>query len=125
MKEVVVGRESDFGDADRKVVSIDGVEVGVFRLNGQFTAYMNYCPHLGGPACQGALLPRTIVDLSIDNVDMSRRFSKSKRSIVCPWHGMEFDVATGLHVTSPTLHLTKVPVRIDGGDVILTIEERS
>jgi nitrite reductase/ring-hydroxylating ferredoxin subunit len=48
MREVNLGLVSAFSDPGRKVVEIDGVEIGVFHVKGQFTAYGNICPHMGG-----------------------------------------------------------------------------
>jgi hypothetical protein len=53
MREINVGPASTFADPGRKLIESDGVEVGVFKLGGEFFAYENVCPHMGGPACQG------------------------------------------------------------------------
>ena len=49
MKDVVIGKAAAFPDPGRKVVEVDGAEVGVFCRNGKFTAFENVCPHMGGP----------------------------------------------------------------------------
>ncbi len=124
MTEISVGRVDAFADPGRKVVEVGGVEIGVFRFNGAFTAFENLCPHLGGPVCQGLMLPRTVDDVSQDNVNLARNFSKSQHNVICPWHGMEFDVSTGEHVTTKTLRLRKVTVRVDDGEVFVTVPDR-
>jgi len=121
---VVIGRAKEFSDGDRKVLVVDGTEIGVFRQGSQFLAYLNRCPHLGGPACQGLILPRTIEDTAIENVDLARSFSRSEKTVVCPWHGMEFNIATGEHVTSSRLRLQKVPVRVENGEIVVTLKEQ-
>lgn len=123
MTEISVGRAEAFADPGRKVVEVGGIEVGVFKFNGAFTAYENLCPHLGGPACQGLMLPRTVDD-GQDNVNMARSFSRTQYNVICPWHGMEFDVTTGEHVTTKTLRLRKVQVRVDDGEVFITVPDR-
>ena len=40
------------------VVEVDGTAVGVFCLDGKFTAFENVCPHMGGPVCQGKIIAR-------------------------------------------------------------------
>ena len=102
MTEVSVGRAESFADPGRKVVEIGGIEIGVFKFQGDFTAFENICPHLGGPACQGLMLPRTVDDVAQDNVNLARSFSKTQHNVICPWHGMEFDISTGEHVTTKT-----------------------
>jgi hypothetical protein len=58
MREIVICKVSSFPDPGRKVVELDGTEVGVFCRNGKFTAFENICPHMGGPVCQGKINPR-------------------------------------------------------------------
>ena len=122
MTDVVIGPAAEFSDGDRKVLVIDGTEIGVFRQDGHFMAYLNRCPHLGGPACQGLILPRTIEDVSIENVDLARSFSRSEKTVVCPWHGMEFSIATGEHVTSSRLRLARIPIRVEQGEIVVTLD---
>ena len=124
MAEVSVGREDAFADPGRKVIEVGGIEVGVFKFKGAFTAFENLCPHLGGPVCQGLMLPRTVDDVAQDNVNLARTFSKTQHNVICPWHGMEFDVSTGEHVTTKTLRLRKVAVRVEEGEVFITVPDR-
>jgi len=123
--DVIIGRVDEFSDGGRKVLVIDGTEIGVFQQGGSFFAYLNRCPHLGGPACQGLILPRTIEDIAVENVDLARSFSRSEKTVVCPWHGMEFSIATGEHVTSARLRLERVPLRIAEGEIIVTLKTES
>jgi len=57
MADVTVAKASSFEDPGRKVFDINGTEVGIFKLGGQFYAWENRCPHLDGPAVQGRLGP--------------------------------------------------------------------
>ena len=57
-RDVVIGKAAAFPDPGRRVVEVDGIEVGVFCLNGKFTAFENVCPHMGGPVCQGKIIAR-------------------------------------------------------------------
>ena len=58
MREIALGRASAFPDPGRRVVDVDGIEIGVFCRNGSFTAFENVCPHMGGPVCQGKIIAR-------------------------------------------------------------------
>lgn len=124
MPEISVGRASDFADPGRKVVDIDGLEVGVFRLGDEFFAYHNVCPHLAGPACQGKILPLTLEDVGDDRTSAGRVFSRTQTNVVCPWHGFEFDIRTGQHPTNPRVRLRRVPVVSRDGEVYLDLPER-
>ena len=58
MAEKLVGKISEFKDGDRRIVFLGDHEIGVFRENGTFYAYSNYCLHQGGPACEGLTIAK-------------------------------------------------------------------
>jgi nitrite reductase/ring-hydroxylating ferredoxin subunit len=91
VKQVVIGKASSFPDPGRKVVELDGTEVGVFCVNGKFTAFENVCPHMGGPVCQGKINPRVLEVIAEDKTSLGLAFSKEQINVACPWHGYEFD----------------------------------
>jgi len=122
MTEVSVGKASTFADPGRKVVEVNGVEIGVFQLGSTFYAYENSCPHLDGPACQGLILPCTTETFEPQTgKGLGRVFSKKQMNVVCPWHGMEFDIRTGEHPTDRRIRLKKVPVRVEADEVMVTV----
>ena len=47
-------------------MSCDGVEVGVFKVDGQFVAWHNVCPHREGPVCQGRIYQRVVEPIAGD-----------------------------------------------------------
>ncbi len=57
MQAFRVGLISDFKNRDKKVILVDNEEVGIFRIDDNFYAWKNICPHQGGPVCQGRLYP--------------------------------------------------------------------
>jgi nitrite reductase/ring-hydroxylating ferredoxin subunit len=124
MPEVSIGPAADFADPGRRVVEIDGTEVGVFRLRGAFTAYLNICPHQGGPVCQGKIIAKVDEDIAPDGRSRGLVFAKDRTNIICPWHAYEFDIATGAHAGNAKVRLKAVPVKVEAGDVILTLPER-
>lgn len=121
MREVNIGKVSSFVDPGRKVFDIEGTEVGVFRLDDEFYAWENRCPHLDGPACQGKLLPCTTEATNADGTSRGREFSKTRMNVVCPWHGFEFDIRTGRHPTNGNVRLRAVKLRISDGDIFVSI----
>jgi len=50
-------------------------------------------------------------------------FSKTKLHVVCPWHGFEFDIRTGIHPGNSKARLRKIKVAVSDGDVIVTVPE--
>jgi nitrite reductase/ring-hydroxylating ferredoxin subunit len=121
MKEIFVAREGDIADGDRKVIAVDGVEVGVFRVGGAFHAWRNACPHQGGPVCQGRLMRRVEERLDDERHSLGIHYADGALNIVCPWHGYEFDVRTGRHAGLATIRLSGCPVTLRDGDVYVVI----
>jgi len=42
-------------------------------------------------------------------------------NIICPWHGFEFDIRTGVHPTDKRVRLRRIPVRVTDGAVYVTM----
>jgi nitrite reductase/ring-hydroxylating ferredoxin subunit len=42
--------------------------------------------------------------------------------LVCPWHGWEFDCATGQHDRLAACRLATFPVRVHEGEVMVDID---
>ena len=125
MSEINIGTVASFDDPSRRVIEIAGMQVGVFRLDGEFYAYENKCPHLGGPACQGKILPRVLEDVTENKKSLGRVFARNQLNVICPWHGFEFDIRTGAHVAVPKYRLRPVAVRTEGGDVFITLPKNN
>src|SRR5579875_181341 len=83
--EVCVGTVADFPTLQGTVVVVDGREVGVFNISGQFFAYENECLHQGGPACTGKILPKVEWVLGPDKTLLAQRFSSEELHFICPW----------------------------------------
>jgi nitrite reductase/ring-hydroxylating ferredoxin subunit len=122
-RHVSVGRLADLQSRGRMVVEIGGVGIGVYSAGSEVRAYLNVCPHAGGPVCQGKMMPRTLETVSPTGQSLGLAFSQAEHHIVCPWHGYEFDVMTGCHPVDPRVRLTSVPVRIADGEVWVTVME--
>jgi nitrite reductase/ring-hydroxylating ferredoxin subunit len=116
---VVVALSSDVPERGRTVVEVDGTEIGVFRLGGELHAYDNYCAHAGGPVCQGMLIHRVVEVLDDDQRSLGDFYSDSELHIVCPWHGYEYDVATGEHPADPRIRLRPHRVEESGGEIVV------
>src|SRR3974377_172029 len=119
MREGNVGSASDFADPGRKVIALDRFEVAVFKLDGEFFAYLNHCPHMGGPVCQGKMIAKVEEIIAEDRTSRGMAFSRTRMHVVCPWHGYEFDIRTGVHPGNSRARLRRIPVAILGDDVII------
>lgn len=74
--------------------------VCVANVNGTISAMDNFCLHRGGPLGQG----------TIEN-----------GKLVCPWHGWEWDPATGEAVHNPAAKLAVYPIKIENDNVLVEI----
>jgi 3-phenylpropionate/trans-cinnamate dioxygenase ferredoxin subunit len=75
---------------ERRIVEIDRRSIGVFNVGGHFHALRNRCPHQGGPLCEGQVLGAVHSSGPGDF-----QYDADRRILACPWHGWEFDLATG------------------------------
>ena len=122
MQSVAIGKASAFPNPGRKVVEVDGVAVGVFCRDGKFTAFENVCPHMGGPVCQGKIIARVQELVARDKTSLGLSFSGAT-NIVCPWHGYEFDIASGQNQGNPRMRLRPVNIEVVDGDLVITLPE--
>jgi nitrite reductase/ring-hydroxylating ferredoxin subunit len=96
MPEVYAGRVEDYTDGRRVLVSIDDRDVFVFERDGRFHAFENVCRHMGGPVGEGMLIGKVEAILDDAGRHLGDRFSDTEIHIVCPWHGWEYDIETGI-----------------------------
>ena len=78
--------------------------VALANVAGRFHAIDGLCPHQGGPLGTGTLCGQTLT---------------------CPWHGWQFDVATGQHGLSRTVRQEVFQVRERDGLVEVLITARA
>jgi nitrite reductase (NADH) small subunit len=96
MEKHVVSRLSEFPPGSRKIVEIKGNSIGVLNIKGNFFALRNSCPHQGAPLCLGKVTGTTFATKPFEI-----EYGREDEIIKCPWHGWEFDIATGRSVFNP------------------------
>jgi nitrite reductase/ring-hydroxylating ferredoxin subunit len=117
----LAARGDQIPETGRLVVDIGDETIGIFRVGGRLFAYTNTCPHMGGPVCQGLVIPAVRELLDDRKASTGYAFDESEMRIVCPWHGYEFAIETGAHPGKPSIRRTPVPVEEEGGDVYVTL----
>jgi nitrite reductase/ring-hydroxylating ferredoxin subunit len=115
--EVYAGRITDFEDGRRALVDVDGREVFVFERDGRFYAFENVCRHMGGPVGEGMLIGRVEAILDDENRHLGDRFSTTEIHIVCPWHGWEYDIETGICAADRRIRLRRFEATTREGEV--------
>ena len=93
-------------------LTCDGRSVHGFAVNyeGRTYAYVNSCPHVGTPL---DAWPNEFLD-------------EDGRTLICATHGAIFAPDTGVCLAGPCAgdRLTPLPVRVEGGTLVVTCGER-
>jgi nitrite reductase/ring-hydroxylating ferredoxin subunit len=121
MAELFVCKVGDISDGDVRIVGEGVRQIGVIMHRGEYFAYLNRCPHQGGPVCEGLKLPQ-VKDV-IDNAGMfvSQAFDEDDVHLVCPWHGYEYHLATGVHAGDKRVKLRKFEVKTREGEIYVQL----
>lgn len=92
-----VAPQSEFAPGTWRSLDVDGAQVAVFNLDGEFYAIEDLCTHDGGILTGGAV---------------------EGEQIVCPRHGARFSIKTG-KVTAPPAYedVSTFPSRVESGMV--------
>jgi nitrite reductase/ring-hydroxylating ferredoxin subunit len=109
-----VGRLDELGPGQRRVVTVGGIEIGVFNVGGTFYALPNLCVHQWGPLCVGNV-SGTLACSAETNWRVE--WVKEGQIVICPWHSLEFDLTTGQCLAYPRVKLRHYPVTVDDGIV--------
>ncbi len=102
VKDVIVAEAAAIPDGARKIVQVDGLSIGVFHHKGGWYALRNSCMHRGGPVGTGALEGDTLI---------------------CPWHGFQYNITTGECLADPSARLDMYPVSVQDGKLHLQIPD--
>jgi nitrite reductase/ring-hydroxylating ferredoxin subunit len=97
MSRHVVASVAEVVPGSCKLVTAKGREIGLFNVGGKFYALANRCPHKGGPLCHGR-----ITGLAQSSGPGDYRLIRNGEFLRCPWHGWEFEIATGQSYCDPT-----------------------
>ena len=114
MPKYVVASVNEIPPGHRKVVEIARRSIGVFNVKGNFYAIRNKCPHAGGPMCEG-------VTSGLVRSDQPGVYDYIMRGeiIRCPWHGWEFEIATGQSWFDPEKNKVRAyPTSVEPGELL-------
>lgn len=115
----VIARVEEIPPGGRKIVRVEGREVGVFNLDGAFYALKNVCAHQGARVClgkvSGTTLPSDVYEFN---------YGLEGRILRCPWHEWEYDITTGRSVFDPNVKVVTYPVEVEDGEIAVTIPAR-
>jgi nitrite reductase (NADH) small subunit len=112
MKPYFIGLQSEFPENERKLIEVAGKSIGIFRLQGELYALLNFCPHQGAPLCQGLIRPWVTAPKPGEF-----SFEREGEIIRCPWHQWEFDIKTGCMVIDGKVRTKTYEVSVETFDV--------
>lgn len=95
---VKVAQVGDLPPGRAKVVQCNGEEVALFNVEGTFYALTNECAHQMGPLGEGEL---------------------EGDVVVCPWHGWEFNVKTGVCQFDAAVQVKRFEVKVEGQNILV------
>lgn len=100
---VVVAKKKDIQEGSTRAFSVEGRQVAITYVNGEFYAYLNACSHMDLPLEEGRL-EGTILE--------------------CPHHGATFDLRTGAALSMPAVTpLEMYEVKIEGDDIKIEFKD--
>lgn len=112
-----VANVDDLADEEFPIITqIKGREIGIFRLDDEYHAVANYCPHANGPLCEGDVTG-TIGATS----DGTWTLEREDELISCPWHGWEFDIRTGENVRTDRYKTPSYDVEVRDGELYVLL----
>ena len=118
MSRHVIGPVDALGPGTRQRVEINGRGIVVFNVRGAFYALRDTCPHQGAKLSAGVVVGAVDAQLpGCYDYDPGRPFVK------CPWHGWEFELATGQSWCEPErLRVRSYEVSVEPGAAIVPTE---
>ncbi len=83
-----------------RTIEAGGKSIALCNADGRIFAVDNTCLHRGGPLGEGFLDGTTLT---------------------CPWHGWQYDLATGQATHNPAAKLACYETRVEGDDVLVSV----
>lgn len=112
---------SELQDGDRVIVDLEEREIAIFRCGDEWYAYTNWCPHQGGPICEGKLTGHQEASFDRTSLEVEYRWTKDEMVIACPWHDWTFDLTTGENIPESRIRLPSHEVWEEDGDLYVEI----
>jgi nitrite reductase (NADH) small subunit len=125
MGEHIVAAVEDVDDGERVIAEVKGREIAVFNLDGEYHAYVNWCPHQGGPVCEGRVDGTLSATFDKEMLETDLSWCKEDQVLSCAWHGWEFDLVTGECLSrvesEERVNLLPYSVKEKNGNIVVTI----
>lgn len=121
MTDHVVAQVGDLNDGDRLIVVLEGKEIAVFFVGGEYYAYLNWCAHQGGPVCEGMVTGMQTASFDREHLETTLSWDRDGKILNCPWHGWKYDITDGDCLSREDTSLPSFPVHVDDGQIIVSL----
>ena len=95
-----VARVNEIPPGTIAALQVDGEDIAVANVGGEFFATQGHCLHLQGPLGEGRL---------------------EGPVLSCPWHGWQYDVRTGENEFDRAIQLQTYAVKVEDGEVKVSL----
>lgn len=96
-----VARAAELPAGSMKRLQLEGRDVVLVNVEGEYYALDDQCPHQGGPLSRGKV---------------------EGRAVVCPWHGWRWDPKSGRAIWPEVdWRMFSYPVKVEDGDVFVRV----
>lgn len=102
MREYVVGTTDEVPPGEGIGRTIDGLEIAIFNVDGQFYAIQNSCQHKGGLMYEGEV-------------------DEESCSVYCPWHWWEWDLESGRSPVDPDKQMRTFETEVINNEIRVLI----
>ncbi|NKE37212.1 Rieske 2Fe-2S domain-containing protein [Natronococcus sp. JC468] len=114
---IEVKSDAEFEDGDRELIEVNGVEVGVLRVDGEYYAVRNRCLHDCGPVAEGAVGKKLVGEFVEPGKRVEKGYDDDEPIISCPWHGWSYDLESGEQLADDDIVLPTYDAVVDDGVV--------
>ena len=114
-RQIAIGK-ADLQPGERRIVEVNGRQIGVFNVAGEYFALHNRCPHRGGNLCEG---PVTGTTLPGETAEFT--YGRVGEIVRCAWHGWEFEIRSGQCLADSRMRARRYPVTVADGQLLLHI----
>ena len=97
---VKTAKRSDLKPGEARVVECAGRTLALCQVEDKYYALDNTCLHRGGPIGEGFIDGNTVT---------------------CPWHGWQYDVATGEMKMNSAMKLSTFETKLEGDDILVKV----
>jgi nitrite reductase (NADH) small subunit len=102
------------------IVEVGSESIALIRHKGEYYAYRNRCPHQGGASGEGVIIGN--VECSVNGNRRGELYASEENfNLACPWHGLQYDLETGMCRGNPKLRLKQYEVVKEGDDLKLVM----